>query len=68
MTLLQPIGKLNIVAAVNATESSGGLTLTVDQAKMDTDELMTSPPVSPTPPSSLSSSGMSDDEDDYDIL
>ncbi|KAF4148653.1 hypothetical protein GN958_ATG02133 [Phytophthora infestans] len=54
VTLLQPISKPNIVVAVNATQSSGGSTLTAEQAKMDTDELMTSPSVSPTPPSSLS--------------
>ncbi|KAF4138371.1 hypothetical protein GN958_ATG12437, partial [Phytophthora infestans] len=66
VALLQPISKLNIVATVSATQSNGGSTLSAEQAKMDTDELMTSPPVSPTPPSSLSSSGMSDDEDDYE--
>ncbi|KAF4128191.1 hypothetical protein GN958_ATG22616, partial [Phytophthora infestans] len=66
VALLQPISELNIVATVGATQSNGGSTVTAEQTKMDTDELMTSPPVSPTPPSSLSSSGMSDDEDDYE--
>ncbi|KAG4056165.1 hypothetical protein PC123_g8765 [Phytophthora cactorum] len=55
VSLLQPISKLNIVEAVNATQASGSSALIVKQAKHDTDELMTSPPVSPTPPSSLSS-------------
>ncbi|EEY53228.1 uncharacterized protein PITG_06865 [Phytophthora infestans T30-4] len=66
VALLQPISKLKIVATMYATQSNGGSALAAEQAKLDTDELMTSPPVSPTPPSSLSSSGMNDDEDDYE--
>ncbi|KAG3107332.1 hypothetical protein PI125_g12838 [Phytophthora idaei] len=60
VSLLQPISKLNIVEAMNAMQTSGSSALIAKQAKHDTDELMTSPPVSPTSPSS---SDMSDNED-----
>ncbi|KAG3154667.1 hypothetical protein PC128_g22272 [Phytophthora cactorum] len=54
VALLSPISNFNIVAA-NATQASGSSTLTAEQVKQDADELMTSPTVSPTPPSSSSS-------------